>query len=405
MANYSYVAVNAKGKEIKGAVEAESQSKAAEDLKKNGLVIASLQETGALGKDISLGFLEKKPKPRDMAVFCRQFVSIINAGVSVVAALNMLGDQTENRRLRTAITDCRVAIEKGESLAGSMAKHRDIFSDIFITMAEAGEASGSLDVSFGRMADQFEKSAKLKATVKKASIYPIVVVIVAIGVIIGMLTFVIPTFQSMFDSIGGELPGITKMVIAASAFVQHYWWLLAIIIAGLAVGIAAFKRTDPGKHFFGKIAMKLPLIGKLTVKTACARMARTLSTLMAAGIPLIDAIQITSETMSNIYFRDALQDAKDDVAMGSPLSSSIKNSKLFPPLVYHMMGIGEETGDSEGMLERMAAYYEDEVEQTTAQVMAALEPMIIVILAMIVGVIIMAVMLPMVNMYSALDSM
>ena len=405
MASYSYIAVNSAGRELKGTVEADSLEKASSGLKKQGLVVASLAETGALGKDLSLKFLEKKPTPRDLAVFCRQFVSIVKAGVSVVSALDMLGDQTENKRLRSAIVDCRRDIEKGETLAIAMSRHREIFSDMFITLAEAGEASGSLDVSFTRMAEQFEKSAKLKSTVKKASIYPVVVLCVAFAVIIGMLLFIVPSFQGMFDSIGGELPGITKFMISASEFVKQWWWLIFVGIAALVLGLKSYAKTDSGRHIFGRLGLKLPGLGNLNTKTACARMGRTLSTLMAAGIPMIEAIEITSDTMSNVYFKEALLGAKDDVAMGMPLSEAIKKTKLFPPMVHHMLGIGEETGDIDSMMTKLADYYEDEVESATQQVMALLEPMIIILLAGIVFFIILSVLMPMMSMYSALDSM
>ena len=405
MASFSYIAVNAAGKELKGTVEADSAEKASAGLKKQGLTVASVAETGALGKDVNLAFLEKKPTPRDLAVFCRQFTSIVNAGVSVVSALDMLSEQTENKRLRAAITECRRDIEKGETLAAAMGKHREIFSDMFITLAEAGEASGSLDVSFTRMAEQFEKSSKLHATVKKASIYPIVVLVVAFGVIMGMLLFIVPSFQSMFDSIGGTLPGITLFMIAASAFVQKWWWLLIAGIVALVLGIKYFGTTDAGKHLFGKLGLKLPGLGNLNTKTASARMGRTLSTLMAAGIPMIEAIEITASTMSNVYFKEALEDAKDDVAMGLPLSEAVKKTGLFPPMVHHMLSIGEETGDIDAMMTKLADYYEEEVEAATAQVMALLEPLIIILLAGIVFFIILSVLMPMMSMYSALDSM
>ena len=329
----------------------------------------------------------------------------LGAGVSVIAALEMLSEQTENKMLRIAVTECKTSIEKGESLANSMRRQTKVFPDIFVTMVEAGEASGSLDVSFTRMAEQFEKQAKLKATVKKASIYPIVVCIVAVVVVIAMLVFVIPTFEDMFESLGTELPAITKMVVGASKFMQKYWYIVFAAVAGIAMFIRTFKKTPNGQHFFGKLAMKIPIFGNLTVKSACAGMSRTLSTLIAAGIPLIDAIDITANTMGNIYFKEALLEAKDDVAVGAPLSEPIERSGIFPPLVYHMLGIGEETGDIDGMLTKMAGYYEEEVEQATAQVMAALEPMIIIVLAVVIGTIIMAVISPMASMYSALDSM
>jgi type IV pilus assembly protein PilC len=254
------------------------------------------------------------------------------------------------------------------------------------------------------MAEQFEKDAKLKATIKKASIYPVVVFAVAIAVVIAMLMFVVPTFETMFAELGTELPGITKAVIGASAFLKSYWYLILLGVVVLVFLFRAFRRGDSGRRLLGTIAMKAPLFGKLTVKGACARFARSLSTLLFAGIPMMDALDICKNLMTNIHFLDAVETARDDVSVGNPLSDTIRRSGVFPPLVYHMIGIGEETGDIE-MLSKLADYYEDEVEQTTQQVMAALEPMIIILLALLVGVIVLSVILPLATMYGALDNL
>lgn len=405
MSTFAYIVTDAAGKERKGTLQAENREAAALALKQEGKTVISLAEAGALAKDIEIGFLKKKPKIRDLAVYCRQFVSIVSAGVPVTSALGMLAEQTENRRLADAVDSCRMSIEKGSSLADAMREHPDVFSDLFVTMTEAGEASGSLEVSFTRMAEQFEKDAKLRGTIKKASIYPIMICIVAAVVVAVCLTFVVPQFESMLTDMGTELPGVTKMVIAASNFMMTRWYVVLAAIAAIVFAIRYGKKTPGGKHFFGRLGRKLPLVGKLTVKAAAARMSRTLSTLLAAGIPLIEAISIVSETMDNIYFREALEDAQDDVAMGAPLSESLQRCGLFPPLVHHMLRIGEETGDIEGMLNKLADYYEEEVELTTQQLMTALEPIIIIILAGIVGTIVLAVMMPMMSMYSALDSL
>lgn len=402
---YSYLILKPSGKEVKGTIEAVDLEKAAEQLKADGSTLISLENASALSKEVELGFLKKKPKPRDMAVFCRQFVSIIDAGVPVTSALEMLGEQTENKLLAAALLDCKTEIEKGSTLADAMRNHRDIFSDLFITLVEAGEVSGSLDVSFTRMAVQFEKDAKIKGLIKKSSIYPTVVAVIAVAVVIIMLMFVVPQFESMLTDLGSDMPLLTKMVVAASNFLIAKWYFFLAGVIVLVFAINYYRKTDGGGRFFGRIGIRAPLIGKLTVKNASARMARTMSTLLGAGIPLIEALEIVSRTMGNVHFREALEEAKDDVAMGESLSSSIARSGLFPPLVYHMIGIGEETGDIEEMLTKLADYYEEEVELTTQQVMAAVEPMIIIVMALIVGVIVGAVMLPMMTMYDALDNL
>jgi type IV pilus assembly protein PilC len=403
LAAYSYTAIEKSGKERKGTIEAESKEKARESLKADGLVTMSISEQSLLTREINMS-VGGKPKARDMSIFCRQFVSIINAGVTIIDAMEMLSTQTENKVLKKAILDAKVAIEKGESLASAMKLNKKIFSDMFITMVEAGEASGSLEVSFTRMASQFEKEARLKALIKKASIYPIVVVVVAIGVVIAMLTLVIPTFQSMFEDMGTELPGITKAIIAMSAFMQKNWYFVIGGIVLLVILLRSFKRRPAGQRFFGKLAMRLPLFGKLTVKTASSRLARTLSTLLAAGLPLIDALEITAGTMDNIYFKEAILDAKEDVSMGTTLSEPLARGKLFPPLVCHMLKIGEESGNIEAMLDKLADYYDEEVEIATQSMMAALEPLVIIVLAAIIGTIIISILMPMAQMYTGLEN-
>ena len=402
--NYAYILLNKAGREVKGTIDAPSMQEAAQKLKADGATLISIEEANALSKEIEISFIKRKPKPRDMAVFCRQFVSIIDAGVPVTAALGMLGTQTENKMLAAAIMDCKTQIEMGSSLGDAMKDHREVFSDLFITLVEAGEASGSLDVSFTRMGTQFEKDAKIKGLIKKSSIYPSVVAVVAVVVVAIMLLFVVPQFESMLTDLGTDLPLLTKIVVGASNWLMAKWYIALAVIAALVFGIIQYRKTEGGGRLFGRIGIRAPLIGKLTVKSSAARMARTLSTLLGSGIPMIEALEIVSQTMGNVHFREALMDAKDDVAMGEALSVSLERSGLFPALVHQMIYIGEETGDIEEMLTKMAEYYEEEVEITTQQVMAAVEPMIIVIMALIVGVIVGAVMLPMMSMYSALDN-
>ena len=399
------MAVDTEGKEKKGNIDMPSREEAMSRLKEMGLTILSINDAHAFSKDLNISFLDKKPSPRDMAVFCRQFVSIISAGVNVRAALEMLAEQTENKMLRKAIDEAGKGVQRGESLADSMRPNMKVFSSIFITMVEAGEASGSLETSFDRMGTQFEKDAKIRAVVKRATTYPVVLLIVAIAVVVLMLLFIIPQFEEMFVELDTELPGLTVAVLAMSVFLMDNWVVVAGVVVGAAFAISAFSRTIPGKQFFGAIAIRFPLFGKLIVKTACSRMSRTLSTLIASGLPIIDAIEITGNIMSNIHYKTAILNAKEDVALGTPLSEPLQRCGMFPPLVYHMLKIGEETGSIEQMLEKMADYYDEEVEASTAQVMAAMEPAIIVVMAVIIGTLIGAVMLPMGAMYDALDNL
>lgn len=402
---YGYRAADASGREQRGTISAENREKVAEALRKEKLTPISVTEQNAMSRDLNLGFLQKRPTARELAVFCRQFVSIVNAGVPVITALEMLAEQTENKVLRGAISETKRSIETGQSLADAMRSHPQVFSEMFITLVAAGEASGSLENSFSRMAEQFEKDARIKGLVKKASIYPIVVATVAVAVVIAMLTFVIPTFQGIFDELGGELPALTRGVIAASDFMQHWWYIVIGGLLALIFGLRAFKKTEPGRRLSGKLALRLPIVKNLAVKTACSRFARTLSTLLAAGLPLMDSLDIVSDTMTNIWFHDALQDARDAVSVGSPLSEPLTTGKLFPPLVCHMTKIGEETGGTESMLSKLADYYDEEVEAATQQMMAALEPLIIIVLAVVIGTIVLAVVMPMGSMYGSLENL
>lgn len=404
MAAYGYEALNSAGKEIKGSVEADNIEAARQVLKKQGIQVISIKPQSALTKDINIK-VGGYPKPRDMSVFCRQFVSMTKAGVTISEALKMLTEQTENDRLREAAEGVRVSVEKGETLASSLAMYPKIFPSLMVHMVEAGEASGSLDVALERMATQFEKSAKTTAMVKKAMIYPVAVCIVALAVVVVMLVVVIPNYATMFESLGTDLPALTKAVQAASNFIITKWFILIPAIIAIVVLIKMFAETDTGIHFFDKLKLSIPAYKNLEVKTASAQMARTLSTLMAAGVPLVDAVEIVSNVMPNVYFKEALQECKNEIIIGQPLSRPLEQCGLFPPMVYHMTRIGEETGATEEMLAKQADYYEEEVEAAVASFMAAMEPVIIIVLAAIVLVLVGACLMPMMTMYETLNAM
>jgi type II secretion system protein len=403
---YKYSAVDKNGKSINGSIEAESEQKAAEQLKKEGKIPTEIKEQTLLDKDINMGSLfKKKVAVRDMSIFCRQFVSMHRAGVTILESMRMLTEQTENPTLKDGLQEVYLGVQKGESLASSMAKRPDVFPKLLIHMVSAGEASGSLDVAFERMAVQFEKSAKIQGLIKKTMIYPIMVLVVAVVVVIVMLTFVVPTFMSMFADMDIDMPKITLAVVAASEFMQARWYIVVAVIIALVIFIRWFKRTETGETLFAKAAIKIPMLADLTVKQNAAKFARNLSTMLAAGISMPDAVEIVAETMGNKFYTMAMRDARADVIQGVPLSQPIEKSGLFPPMVYHMVRIGEETGNIENMLDTLADYYEEEVEVATQSLMAALEPLMIIMLAGVCGVIIGAVMAPMAAMYSGLDNL
>ncbi len=405
MADYAYQAINSLGKPVKGSITADSLELAKGQLKNKGLIVTDLNEQSILNKDINFEFMGQKPTARDLGVFCRQFVAMSRAGVSILECLSLLRDQTENKILAKAIRETQAEVEKGETLANGLAEHPKVFNDLMVTTVNAGEQSGSLEVSLERMADQYEKSAKTAALIKKAMIYPIVVAIVAVAVVIVMLVKVIPSYTDMFADLGTDLPAITKAVVAMSDFILEKWFILLPVVIAIVVGIKLYTATPSGKKLTSTIILKFPLTKNLSTKSACSQLARTLSTLLAAGVPLVEAVDIVGDTLQNVLFKEAVKNAKEEVIKGVPLSVPLEDSGLFPPMMYHMVRIGEEAGNTEEMLTKLADYYDEEVEMAVQGLVAAMEPMIIIVLAAIVGILIAAVMSPMLTMYQAMDKL
>lgn len=402
METFSYTAVGADGKEKKGSIVAETREDAARSLKDQGLLPMSIGKQSALDKDINFSFGKKGVKVRDLSVFCRQFSSIIKAGVNVINALSMMSEQTENKKLKAAIKNVQSNVEKGETLSSAMRSEGDIFPSLLVSMVAAGEASGSLETAIERMAIQFEKDAKISGMVKKAMIYPIILIVVMIGVVIAMMMFVIPNFMDMFEGLDAEMPFMTVMVINMSNFILDKWWLLILIVVGIVLAYKSYYKTDAGRHMIDRIKIKIPVFGVLAVKTACARFSRIMSTLLSAGMPMISAIEIAAGTMDNVLFRDALQKVRSGVALGMGFSQQIGVTRLFPAMLVHMVGIGEETGNIEDMLTNVANYYDEEVELATQSVTALMEPMIIIVMAVVVGALVLAIYQPMITLYSTL---
>ena len=405
MPDFNYVGLNNDtGKQVKGTINADNEQEAREKIKAKGLTPMEVSEASAMTKSVSIGFGTAKPKPRDMSVFCRQMVSVLSAGVSLSKALEMLGQQTENKTLQTAIVGCQQKIEAGSSMHEAMEDY-SCMKGIFATMIAAGEESGSLEVAFTRMAEKFEKDTKLKALVKKSTMYPMVLGIVLVVVVVVMLQFIIPKFQDFLGSLGTELPALTKAIVAASDFFKSHVLLIAAVVAALIFAVKWFKKTPVGRHFIDNIKLRAPLIGNLTTRTACANVARTLATLISTGISIIDGLEITAATMSNIFYKEALEKMKLEVAQGVPLSEAMEATKLFPPMITQMTQIGEETGQLVEMFDRAANYFDEEVEAATQSMTAAIEPMVIVVMAGIVGTMVIALLMPMMSMYDGLDSM
>lgn len=405
MPGFVYKAIGPDGKEKKGNIQAATQEQALSRLKGDGLIPIEVNPENMLNKDLNID-IGGKITARDFCVFCRQMLSILSAGVSIINALQMLAEQTENKKLKRGIATLADEVGKGETLSNAMRKQSSVFPSMFVNLVEAGEATGTLETSFERMALQFEKENQLKSLVKKALTYPVMVGLVAVGVIFALMTFVIPTFMSMFDDMDVEMPAITQFVINMSDFFVAYWWLIIIVVVVFAIAIKAYANTLSGKILFGTIKIKLPFVKDVQIKSASAKFARTLSTLLRAGVPMIQALEITANALDdNIHFKRAVLMARDQVANGSALSKPVKMCGLFPAMVIHMISIGEETGNLEDMLENVAEYYEEEVATATEQLMTIMEPMIILVLALVVGVIILAILQPMMTMYDAVGNM
>lgn len=402
MPGFNYTAIDRNGKRVRSSLDASSIETAKSSLRGAGYTILDIKEQTTLNRDIEIPFLGK-PKAKDMAVFCRQFVSILRAGVSVASVLAMLGQQTSNKKLRAAIREMQADVEKGESLATSMRRHPKIFPAILVNMVAAGESSGNLEESFRQMELYFERSKRTKSKVTSAMIYPCVLIVVMIVVLIVMMTKIIPNFLKTFEDMDAELPKLTQGVMAVCEWFESWWWVPLLVLVALIVGGVLFHRTDKGKHFFGWLARKTPVVGNLTVKTACATFCRTMEVLIGSGLTLTDSMDLAASNMGNIYYLEAIRDARGMVAEGTPLRESLVRTGIFPPMVSNLVGVGEETGDLQSMMGKVADYYDEEVEEATKKLLNLMEPAIIIFMAVFVVIIVLAIYLPMINMTKAFD--
>ena len=402
MPGFNYTAIDRNGKRVRSSLDASSIETAKSSLRGAGYTILDIKEQTTLNRDIEIPFLGK-PKAKDMAVFCRQFVSILRAGVSVASVLSMLGQQTGNKKLRAAIREMQADVEKGESLATSMRRHPKIFPAILVNMVSAGESSGNLEESFRQMELYFDRSKRTKSKVTSAMIYPCVLIVVMIVVLIVMMTKIIPNFLKTFEDMDADLPKITLGVMAVCEWFKSWWWVPLLVLAALIVGGVLFHRTDKGKHFFGWLARKTPVVGNLTVKTACATFCRTMEVLIGSGLTLTDSMDLAASNMGNIYYLEAIRDARALVAEGTPLRESLVRTGIFPPMVSNLVGVGEETGDLQSMMGKVADYYDEEVDEATKKLLNLMEPAIIIVMAVFVVIIVLAIYLPMINMTKAFD--
>lgn len=394
MAKFQYRAKSMSGKIVEGIYEAPEKQYVIDMIKEKSFYPLEIKEISE-GKDLKEYELFSKVKTKDLIVFCRQFSGILKAGVTLVQALKMLGEQTENVILTNIIKEVSDDIQKGSGLSQAMAKHGKHFPPILIHMVNAGEISGTLEESLDTVALQFEKQDKLRKKVKGAMTYPMIVLVVAVVVVAFLLTFVVPTFTTIFESSGADLPGITLVLIGLSGFLKNNLVVIILMVVIILASIKIYLNTDEGRYKFDRFKLNIPLIGPVQTKSVSASFARTLTTLMSSGVGVTEAIRITGQVVGNAYVIEKLNIIEQQVSEGKGLYGPVKQSNIFPPLLCNMLMLGEETGNLEDMLSKTANYFEEEVDDATAKLTSMLEPLIILFLAVIVAFIVIAIALPM----------
>jgi type IV pilus assembly protein PilC len=399
MAKYQYKAKDMSGRIIEGIYEAPDRKNVVDMIRQKSFFLIELKEIQDR-KDIKEMDLFAKVSVKDLTIFCKQFASILKAGVPLIQALNMLGEQTENPVLRNIIVKVSSDIQKGSSLSAAMGVHSKYFPPILIHMVHAGEVSGTLENSLEVMSVHFEKAYKLKQKVKSAMIYPIVVLVVAVIVVIFLMIFVVPTFTSMFESSGAELPGITKALIAISGFMRNNYIVLFVIFAIIFAAFRVYLSTESGRLTFDKFKLRMPLLGKIQTTSIAATFARTMSTLMGSGVGITEAIRITGKILDNTHAIEQMEKIERQVREGKGLYGPVKDTALFPAMIVNMIMLGEESGTLEDMLGKTALFYEEEVDEATQRLTSMLEPLIIIILAVVVAFIVISIALPMFDMSS-----
>ncbi len=397
---FKYKAITESGQIVEGVFEATGEYEVIEMLKGSNHMPIAIEETKDSGASYNISF--GKVKKKDLAIFCRQFYTMLNAGVSIVKTLDILEKQTENKKMRKATNDLFNSVQKGMSLSESMRNNPKIFPSILISMVEAGEASGNLDTIMDRMAMHYEKEFKLENKVKGAMVYPAVLGVAATGVVIFLMVFVMPTFIGMFESSGVELPGPTRALLAISNSMTDKWYLYIVVVIGLVLGFKFYGTTSIGRMQIDTIKLKIPVVKTSNIKVATSRFTRTLSTLLASGIPLIQGMDIVAKVIGNVNIAKKLHNAKEDVRKGIPLSRTIKDTMVFPPMVDSMVKIGEESGALDDILNRTADFYDEEVETAMAKMTEMMQPVMILVMASIVGFIVLAIALPMFDMVNAM---
>ena len=396
MPSFIYRARNKAGRRVKGELEVASLEMARVTLQRKGFTQIKVKPKP---KDLLEGtFLEGKVKTRDMVIFSRQFSTMINAGVQILEALQVMCEQTENKKLRRKLNQIRNDVEGGSSLYEGMSKHRDVFDDLYVNMVNAGETGGVLDAVLERLSEYIEKADKLKSKVKGAMAYPIVIFVVAIAVVGVILTFVIPTFADMFEGFGAELPAVTQVVINLSDAVTSniLWIILGIIL--LFVGFILFYRWERGRQIVDQTMLFIPIFGPLLRKVAVARFSRMLGTMLSSGVPILYSLDVVSKTAGNRTVENGVQRARQSISEGQTIHEPLEETGVFPPMVVHMISIGETTGKLDSMLSKIADFYEDEVDTAVESITSLIEPIMITFLGVVVGGLVISMYLPIFKM-------
>jgi type IV pilus assembly protein PilC len=395
---YTYKVRDRAGKLLEGSLEADSTTLVANKLRQMGYVPIAIdkKDTGGLNTEIKLPG-SNRIKLKDVAIFSRQFATMINSGLSLLRALYILADQTENKALAVVVNDVRQDVEKGMSLSQAMAKHPKAFNRLYISMVRAGETGGVLDGVLLRVADTIEKAVELKRKIKSAMTYPVVVFGLVLMIVTAMLIFVVPMFKNLYGELGGTLPFPTRMLIGVSTIFTKFFPVVVVLIVAGTFGFKKWIQGESGRAKFDIIKLKMPIFGKLVHKTALTRFARTLSVLLRSGVPILESLEITSETVSNSVMSKAIKDTQTAVKSGESIAKPLSTHPTFPPMVVQMMAVGEETGALDEMLDKVADFYDQEVEATVNALTSLLEPLLIVVMGSAVGGMVVALYMPMFN--------
>jgi type IV pilus assembly protein PilC len=400
VAAFTYSAINSTGLELSGELHAPDLAGAREQLRIRGLLASSLDELPASGEEGAKNVF-KKVKPKTLQIFSRQFATMIEAGLNIVAALVILEQQTDDLYFAKVVKELRADVEGGLLLSQAMRRHPKIFDRLFVSMVEAGEAAGILDEVLDRVAYQIEKATQIKRRVKGAMLYPTMVLVFATLVLTGLLMFLVPVFVKIFGQLGGQLPTLTQYVVNVSDLLRQKYYIIFPILGALIFGLRKYKKTEAGRRKWDQIKLKIPMkIGSVVLKVTMARFSRTLSTLIAAGVDIIQALEITGQSSGNWVIEQALGDVRAKVGEGVPIAQPLVDNPIFPPMVSQMVKIGEETGELEKMLGKVADFYEDEVDAAIQSLTSIVEPLMMILVGLMVGVIVIAMYLPMFKMLS-----